>query len=89
MKEMIRAQEPYRSIACSDYDLLIRFVMQKRETKVRFLQDGKHQELIGKLEDVYTLKGEEFLKVDGISIRLDLIQDVDGQQISKDASCRV
>lgn len=72
--------EPYAAIDCSDHDRLLASATLRRNVRLTInLPDGETQILRGVIEDVYTSKGCEYLRLrDGPTIRLDTIRALDG-----------
>ena len=72
--------EPYAPINCSDHDRLLACATLRQNVQlVLMLPDGETQVISGVIEDVYSRKGCEYLRLrDGPTIRLDAIRALDG-----------
>lgn len=67
----------YEPVSCDYHDQLEAAAMHKQRVELEFNLDGMTQKEVGKIEDVYTANGAEFVKFaadDGaLDIRLDQI----------------
>ncbi len=67
----------YEPVSCDDHDLLEAAAMHKRDVELEFHLEGMTQKERGRIEDVYTSDGAEFVKflspAGPIDIRLDQI----------------
>ena len=77
-------QEPYEPVSCDYHDQLEAAAMHKSEVELEFDLDGVTQKERGRIDDVYTAGGAEFVKFRAnggeVEIRLDQIismRDVD------------
>ena len=72
--------EPYAAINCSDHDRLLACATLRQKVHLTLmLPDGETQVFSGVIEDVYSRKGCEYLRLrDGPTIRLDAIRALDG-----------
>ena len=69
----------YTPISCQFHDHLLEKATLKEPTEILFLKEGQSVSIEGIIIDVFTLKGEEFLKMsDGEIIRLDFLISVNG-----------
>ena len=68
----------YRPIDCSVHDRLEHFAVRRTVLSVRFASaDGTEQDRDGRIEDLYTRDGAEYLRLDdGTEIRLDQLREV-------------
>lgn len=69
--------EPYQPVSCDYHDLLEAAAMHKNEVELEFELEGVPQKERGRVADVYTADGEEFIRFDSpkgqVEIRLDHI----------------
>ena len=69
--------EPYRPISCDYHDELEAAAMHKEQVELEFELEGVPQRERGRIADVYTANGAEFVKFDSdggpVEIRLDHI----------------
>jgi len=69
--------ERYEPVSCDTHDQLEAAAMHKERVELEFNLDGMTQKEVGKIEDVYSANGAEFVKFaadDGaLDIRLDQI----------------
>ena len=66
-------QEPYEPVSCDYHDQLEAAAMHKSEVELEFDLNGLAQKQRGRIEDVYTRDGAEYVKFGGLEIRLDQI----------------
>lgn len=70
-------QEPYKPISCDYHDELEAAAMHKQQVELEFELDGVPQRERGRVTDVYTAQGAEFVKFETekglLEIRLDQI----------------
>ncbi len=73
--------KPYAAIDCADHDRFLASATLRQHVRLTInLADGGTQTLSGVIEDVYTSKGCEYLRLrDGPTIRLDAIRALDGR----------
>lgn len=70
---------PYKLVHCSFRDQLEAAAVLKKDCRLEILKDGNTVEVSGKIRDIFTLKGAEYLLMEeGPSIRLDLIVSFNG-----------
>lgn len=71
------AEEPYEPVSCDYHDQLEEAAMHKRDVELEFDLEGVAQREKGRVEDVYTANGAEFVRFHGsagqLEIRLDHI----------------
>ncbi len=71
---------PYRPISCDEHDRLEAAAVEKREVEIEFEQKGVRQRERGRIDDIFSTEGEEFLRFRAdngtVEIRLDRIRDV-------------
>ena len=79
----------YTPIACSLHDELQLRVMRGREVGVLWTDErGRKHERTGRLRDVFSRDGAEFLSFDdGLEVRLDRLVQVDGLAFSAGPGC--
>ena len=69
----------YKPINCSFHDLLLDRASRKVDSEIVYTVEEKKNSYQGKIIDVYSSKGEEFLKGENeFVIRLDQIVSLDG-----------
>jgi len=73
-------EKPYAAINCSDHDRLLASATLRQNVHLTIiLPDGETQTISGVIEDVYSSKECEYLRMrDGPTIRLDAIRALDG-----------
>lgn len=78
--EIFSPQKDYKPIDCSFHDVLLAKATRKEKCRFVFAlaaDDVRHIE--GKILDVYTKAGEEFMQLDnGQTFRLDSLKQLDG-----------
>ncbi len=72
--------KPYAPIDCSDHDRLLACATLRQNISLTIIvPDGQTDTISGVIEDVYTSKGCEYLRLrDGPTIRLDDIRALEG-----------
>jgi Rho-binding antiterminator len=74
---MAMTDKPYKPVSCDYHDELEAASMHKRDVELEFELGGVPQRERGKIADVYTSKGAEYVKLDApkgrVEIRLDQI----------------
>ena len=73
--------EEYTPVPCGFYDQLEAFATLGTPCEIRFLRDERPAAVKGKIKDLYTREGAEYLKMDnGMELKLDKITGVNGIQ---------
>jgi Rho-binding antiterminator len=71
------ADEQYRPISCDNHDELEAAAVRRKDVELEFDQQGVRQRERGKIADIYTANGAEYIKLEkasgAIEIRLDEI----------------
>ncbi len=74
------SEEPYEPVSCDYHDQLEAAAMHKTSVELEFDLDGVAQRQRGRIADVYTADGAEFVRFDSdsgpLEIRLDRIISV-------------
>ncbi|HUP48129.1 MAG TPA: Rho-binding antiterminator [Thermoanaerobaculia bacterium] len=74
------SSERYEPVSCDDHDELEAAAMQKKEVELEFDLEGVTQKERGRITDVYTAAGAEFIRFESgsgpLEIRLDQIISV-------------
>jgi len=73
-------KRPYKPIDCSFHDVLLAKATRKEKCRFAFEVSAEHPlHVEGKIVDVYTKAGEEFMQLDnGQTFRLDSLKQLDG-----------
>jgi Rho-binding antiterminator len=80
--------KPYIPISCSFHDILLDRSTRKKEVRIVYLAGKGKSELLGIIEDVFTKKKVEYLKIrNGPIIRLDALISVDEEALADFSSC--
>jgi transcriptional antiterminator Rof (Rho-off) len=82
--ETEQAQErPYQPISCSGHDQLLALATLRKQCRLTVdTENGGTTDIRGIIEDVYTRRGAEYLRLrDGSVFRLDHIQALDGRPL--------
>jgi Rho-binding antiterminator len=70
-------EKDYKPVSCDYHDELEAASMHKKDVELEFTSDGVAKRERGKIADVYSADGAEFVKFDGgkgaVAIRLDQI----------------
>jgi Rho-binding antiterminator len=70
-------EQPYEPVSCDYHDQLEAAAMHKQQVELEFALDGVSQKEQGRIADVYTADGAEFVKFEAkgepLEIRLDQI----------------
>jgi len=71
------SEENYQPVSCDYHDQLEEAAMHRKEVELEFELEGVTQKERGRISDVYTADGAEWVKFDGpageVEIRLDQI----------------
>ncbi|HET7273996.1 MAG TPA: hypothetical protein VFI91_02385 [Longimicrobiaceae bacterium] len=78
--------QQYTPISCDAHDELLARATLKRETDLTYANEqGESVRVRGVIVDVYSRDGAEYLRTDnGLTIRLDQLQELDGAPLPTD-----
>lgn len=75
---------PYVPISCAFHDVLEHLAMRRQPVQLRFrAADGSVQQRTARIDDLYSQRGEEYLRTDGgDTLRLDRLLQADGVRLA-------
>ncbi|NRB48121.1 MAG: hypothetical protein HRU41_10650 [Saprospiraceae bacterium] len=80
----MKQQEVYQPISCNFYDHLEATATMRKRVIIQYLDStGKQSSTLAKIKDLYVKEKVEYMVLDNdLTIRLDHILDVDGEQLA-------
>jgi Rho-binding antiterminator len=80
----MKQQEVYQPISCNFYDHLEATATMRKRVIIHYLDtSGKETSILAKIKDLFVKEKVEYMVLDnGLTIRLDHILDVDGEQLA-------
>ena len=69
------SDEPYEPVSCDYHDQLEEAAMHKREVELEFDLEGVSQRETGRVEDVFTSAGAEYVRFRGAQCQLEIRLD--------------
>jgi len=83
------SEKSYKPISCQLYDQLEILSMHKTDCKITYSVEEETKVIQGKIIDLFPISGVEYLKLDnGKTLRLDLLQSINGIEFQHGVDCK-
>lgn len=66
----------YQPISCSLFDRIESLAVSHKEVEIYYLDNLHEEKIKGRIKDIFSQDGAEFLRIDDLSIRLDQIKSM-------------